>query len=252
MERKAIILVAGMGTRLKPLTLSCHKCLTKVNGVPILFNTLESLCRAGVAETVLVVGYMAKTLKDAVGSDYGGMKITYAENTDYARTNTSYSLLLGLQAVNGYDSLLVLEGDVLFEHSLMNLLLAEPHRNVTMLEQYRPDLDGSFVQMDEDGYVVDWTHKSMREPGYTLEDKYKTVNIHRFEKVFVEKVLLPFLLKSCDEVQGKEPFETIMRGIVRKDHRAVYGILAKGYKWYEIDDQNDLAAAESVFKEVLL
>ena len=56
MIRKAIILVAGMGTRLKPLTLSNHKCLTKVNGTPILFNALENLRRAGVDETLLVVG----------------------------------------------------------------------------------------------------------------------------------------------------------------------------------------------------
>ena len=43
MNREAIVLVAGMGTRLKPLTLKNHKCLTEVNGVPILENALSIL-----------------------------------------------------------------------------------------------------------------------------------------------------------------------------------------------------------------
>ena len=249
MIRKAIILVAGMGTRLKPLTLSNHKCLTKVNGTPILFNALENLRRAGVDETLLVVGYLADAIKDTVEENYNGMKISYVENPVYAQTNTSYSLLLGLQGLGGYDSLLLLEGDVYFEKPLMDRLLADPHDNATVLERYRPDLDGSFVETDRDGYVIDWTHKSMREEGYTLEDKYKTVNIHRFEKLLVDKHLYPALERSCSEKQGKEPIENVMRGIVRNNHRAVYGVLTDGCRWYEIDDLKDLAEAERIFEE---
>ena len=249
MIRKAIILVAGMGTRLKPLTLSNHKCLTKVNGTPILFNAMENLRRAGVEETLLVVGYLADAIKDTVGENYNGMKISYAENPVYDQTNTSYSLFLGLQRLGGYDSLLLLEGDVFFEKLLMDRLLADSHDNATVLEGYRPDLDGSFAEIDHDGYVIDWTHKSMREEGYTLDDKYKTVNIHRFEKKFVDTYLYTALDRSCSEKQGREPIENVMRDIVRNNHRAVYGVMTEGCRWYEIDDLKDLAEAERIFKE---
>lgn len=248
MNRKAILLVAGMGTRLKPLTLCNHKCLTKVNGTPIIFNALENLQLSGVDETLLVVGYLGDAVKKAVGNDYKGMKVSYVKNAAYARTNTSASLLLGLQTIGGYDSLLILEGDVFFEKKLMDRLLADTHSNVTLLERYRSDLDGSFVERDLEGYVVDWTHKSMREAGYTLEDKYKTVNVHRFGKAFVETDLYPALVSSCSEKQGKEPIENIMRNIVRNDHKAVYGLLTGGCRWYEIDDLKDLAEAERIFK----
>lgn len=249
MINKAIILAAGMGTRLKPLTLSNHKCLTKVNGTPILFNALENLRHAGVDETLLVVGYLSDAIKEAVGENYNGMKISYAENLVYDRTNTSYSLLLGLQNLGEYDSLLLLEGDVFFERSLMDRLLMDSHDNMTVLEGYRPDLDGSFAERDRDGYVIDWTHKSMREAGYTLENKYKTVNIHRFGKAFVETNLYPELERSCSEKQGKEPIENVMRSIVRNDNKAVYGLLTGICRWYEIDDLKDLAEAERIFKE---
>ena len=249
MTKKAIILAAGMGTRLKPLTLSNHKCLTKVNGTPILFNALENLRYAGADETLLVVGYLSDAIKETVGKEYNGMKISYAENPVYDRTNTSYSLLLGLQRLGGYDSLLLLEGDVFFEKALMDRLLADPHGNATVLEGYRPDLDGSFVETGRDGYVIDWTHKSMREEGYTLEDKCKTVNIHRFEKLFVETYLYSALMRSCSEKQGKEPIENVMRNIVRNNHSAVFGVMAEGCRWYEIDDQKDLEEAERIFKE---
>ena len=249
MIKKAIILAAGMGTRLKPLTLSNHKCLTKVNGTPILFNTLENLRHVGVDETLLVVGYLSDAIKETVGENYNGMKISYAENPAYAQTNTSYSLLIGLQELNGYDSLLILEGDVFFEKSLMDRLLADSHDNATVLEGYRQDLDGSFVETDQEGYVIDWTHKSMREEGYTLEDKYKTVNIHRFKKAFVEMSLYPALECSCSDKQGKDPIENVMRSIVRNDHKAVYGVIAEGCRWYEIDDLGDLEKAETIFKE---
>jgi choline kinase len=58
MKRKAIILVAGMGTRLKPRTDNTHKCLTEVNGCKILVNALTQLKNNSVDETILVVGYL--------------------------------------------------------------------------------------------------------------------------------------------------------------------------------------------------
>ena len=56
----AVILVAGLGSRLKPLTDEVLKCLTEVNGKPILEQTLEALVRNGISKAVIVVGYLAR------------------------------------------------------------------------------------------------------------------------------------------------------------------------------------------------
>lgn len=68
--KKAIILVAGKGTRLQPRTLSTHKCLTEVNGTPILKNALTMLDKEGISEVVLVVGYLADQIRETMGSRF--------------------------------------------------------------------------------------------------------------------------------------------------------------------------------------
>ena len=62
--RKAVILAAGMGTRLRPLTDSEHKCMTKVCGVPIIKQTLMNLAKNRFEEVVIVVGYLRDKLME--------------------------------------------------------------------------------------------------------------------------------------------------------------------------------------------
>lgn len=247
MKREAIILVAGMGTRLKPLTLENHKCLTKVNGREIVFNALDILSGYGIAKVTLVVGYLADTIKEAIGDSYKGMSIEYTLNDIYDKTNTSYSLQLGLRNLGEYDELYILEGDVFFSKELFDALVSDTHPDATLLEPYREDLDGTFVALGDDGFVCDWTHKSMREEGYTLSDKYKTINLHKFKRSFVDDVLTPAVDRICEEKSGKDPLENVMREIVRADKKAVFGTLSGGCRWYEIDDLADLKRAEEIF-----
>lgn len=249
MKREAIILVAGMGTRLKPLTLTTHKCLTKVNGTVILYNALDNLSKLGVQKVSLVTGYLANTIEEAVGEEYKGMKVSYVSNDIFDETNTSYSMLKGLGNTGDYDELFILEGDVFFSGEIFEKLVNDVHSNGTLLEPYREDLDGTFVELDSDGYVIDWTHKSMRPDDYDVRTKYKTINLHKFQKQFVEDVLLPHTRISCDSENGKEPLENIMREIVRNNKKEIFGVLSDGLKWFEIDDVNDLHIAEQIFSE---
>lgn len=248
MEKKAIILVAGMGTRLKPRTLTTHKCLTKINGIPILKNALKLLADAGVSETLLVVGYLGNEIKQEIGDNFNGMLITYTENEIYADTNTSYSLKIGMDSIGSYDILYVLEGDVFFEPNLLKRLMNDEHSECTLVEPYEPRLDGSFVTLGEDGFVQDWTHKTMREPGYTLEGKYKTINIHKFSRDFIDNTLYPAIKHVCEATNGKSPIENVMRDIVRDNNRVIFALTSDGNKWFEIDDENDLKIAEKMFQ----
>lgn len=249
MKKKAIVLVAGLGSRLMPRTKHTHKCLTKVNGTPILFNTLRNLAQISVSEVVLVVGYLEDTIREQIGSVFDGMSIKYVSNPIYDKTNTSYSLQRGLKEVNDYDVIYLLEGDVFFEPALLQHLDKDVHENITMVEPYNPKLDGTFVSLNDECFVSDWTHKSKRQENYTLEDKFKTINIHRFSGQFVQNVLSPIVDKICSEYGGQEPLESVMREIVRDDNYIIYALKAGGDRWFEIDDENDLAIAEEIFGE---
>ena len=75
---KAIILCAGLGTRLYPLTLSMSKHLIPLANKPILFYSLEMMRDAGIKEVGLIIGEKNNDIKDAVsdGSQWG-LKVTY-------------------------------------------------------------------------------------------------------------------------------------------------------------------------------
>lgn len=251
MNREAVILAAGMGTRLKPMTETNHKCLTAVCGVPILVNMLQILEQEKVSRVILVVGYLKDLIKKQIGSFFGKMNIVYVENNKYADTNTSYSLKLGIEQADSADELLVIEGDVFFEKPLMDDIVNTPAENATALEKYYPDLDGTFVELDTDGYVTAWVHKSSRPDAYQLTDKYKTVNIHKFSGRFATQVLEQYLTESIEVFEGGEPIENVMHKIVSGDPKAVRGVVINGRRWVEIDDLHDLDRAENMFREIV-
>lgn len=247
MNRKAIILVAGMGTRLKPLTLQNHKCLTEVNGVSILENALHNLNVEGVSQVVLVVGYLKEQIKSRIGNSFEGMPVEYAENNIFDQTNTVYSLKKGLDALEEYDELLLLEGDVFFHKAILEDLISLDAPNITVLEPYNNLLDGTFVELSPNNYVIDWTHKSMRPDGYVLSDKYKTVNIHKFSYGFIRDILRP-AIGDIEKKRGiMQPLENVMQNIVKEKPDLLIGLVLNGQKWFEIDDQHDLEIAEKCF-----
>lgn len=247
MNKVAVILVAGMGTRLKPLTLRNHKCLTEVNGEPILINGLKILEKLGFEKAVLVIGYLGEQIRKRIGNQFGNMGIVYVENKLFSGTNTTYSLKLGLEETAEDEEVIVLEGDVFFESAVLEELLNTKEKNVTVLEAYNPNLEGTFVELDSMGYVIDWTHKSERPSGYVLLDKYKTVNIHKFSRQFISVVLEPALNASVNDYGGKEPLENVMMRIVRGSKKCIKGMILNGQKWFEIDDLDDLKMAEKIF-----
>ena len=107
-------------------------------------------------------------------------------------------------------------------------------------------LDGTFVTLDDKNHITAWTHKSKRPVGYTLTDKYKTVNIHKFTGRFVEDTLKPYVKQIAAQSNGTEPLETVMDKIVR-DKKCLTGLILSGQKWFEVDDLNDLRQAEIIF-----
>ncbi len=244
---RAIILAAGLGTRLKPLTDKAPKCLTEVNGKPILVNMLEALEKEGIKNTDIVVGYLADAIKNKIGSKFNTININYIENPIYDKTNSSYSLWLAVKHLN--EDILILEGDVFFEEALLSDLMRNKNDS-TVVEKYNPELDGSFVEL-KGNIVSDWIHKSRRKENFTKEDKFKTVNIHKFSKSFLNTYLLPTLSKHTEEKGGTEPIEYIMEDMVRNNAQ-IEAVVVNRKKWVEIDDTNDLKLAEAAFKKPTL
>ncbi|HUS49419.1 MAG TPA: hypothetical protein VMZ91_04605, partial [Candidatus Paceibacterota bacterium] len=195
----------------------------------------------------IVVGYLAEQIKQKIGDKFGNMKIKYVENNLYDKTNTSYSLWLALKDLEIEDKLLILEGDVFFEKDLITQFISNESSNSTVVQNYNPNFNGSFVELKENK-VIDWIHKTKRYLGFILEDKFKTVNIHKFNKIFIENYLKPVIKKHVEESQGIEPIEYVMQDIVKNKKGEIHAFEVGNLKWFEIDDLNDLKIAEQIFK----
>ena len=245
---RAVILVAGLGSRLKPMTDAVPKCLTEVHGTPILANALDTMSGAGIREVALVVGHLGRAVRSFAGGSWQGMPIHYVENPMYNQTNTAYSLFLALAGMGEpVGPVLILEGDVFFERAVLENLFAHPGPDKTVVSSYQPPLDGSFVDVDAVGTVRDWWHKSQQPPDFVRETRFKTVNIHLFSPGFVATRLVPALSRELALSHDRAPLEYVMKSLVKKG-AAIAAVRADGLKWWEIDDPADLEQAERIFR----
>jgi len=149
--RKAVILAAGVGNRLRPFTDVRPKCLVPVNGEPILVNTLTHLANVGISEAVIVVGHLKEKIVEQVGFRFHGMDITYIESDCYSTTNNIFSLWLAREHLN--EDILLLEADVFFEQKLIDRLLGTNDENQAAVVRHQPWMSGTVVCLDDEGKI---------------------------------------------------------------------------------------------------
>ena len=119
---KAVILAAGKGTRLYPLTLETPKPLISIAGKPVIERILESLPDA-VSEVVIVVDHLKEKLISHIGSEFAGRSISYVSQGEMR--GTFGALLSAKEYLNGEEKFLVLNGDdILSKEDLEKFLLA--------------------------------------------------------------------------------------------------------------------------------
>ncbi len=97
--KTALLLAAGTGSRLQPLTNDSPKCLTEINGTTILERLINSLVALDFDRLVIVVGHLEQCVRDFVDSLESGLTIEYVRTEKYRTTNNIYSLWIARQVV---------------------------------------------------------------------------------------------------------------------------------------------------------
>lgn len=120
----AVILAAGMASRLRPLTDDRPKCLLQVGNRCLLQRTVDALVSAGIGEIVVVTGYRGNMIRDFLNGHYRDVQFHFIDNPDYPTTNNIYSLWLTKSFVAGKDFIL-LDSDILFDPQIIKVMLAE-------------------------------------------------------------------------------------------------------------------------------
>jgi UDP-N-acetylglucosamine diphosphorylase / glucose-1-phosphate thymidylyltransferase / UDP-N-acetylgalactosamine diphosphorylase / glucosamine-1-phosphate N-acetyltransferase / galactosamine-1-phosphate N-acetyltransferase len=142
---KAVILAAGEGSRLRPLTLETPKPLLKVAERPMLERIIESLPDA-IDEAVLVVEHLKEKIKDHLGSNFNGRKITYVEQG--SKRGTYGALFSAKELLSG--QFLVLNGDDLHRKEELEEFIQDGRvlgvQKMIMPNYYSVQIENNFVK----------------------------------------------------------------------------------------------------------
>ena len=115
---QAVVLAAGEGTRLRPLTEDVPKGMVEVDGAPILTHCFDSLVELGASELIVVVGYMKEKIIQHYGDEYDGVPITYAHQRE--QNGLAHALLTVEDHIN--DDFMLILGDNIFEANLQDVV----------------------------------------------------------------------------------------------------------------------------------
>ena len=243
---QAVILAAGMGKRLKELTKGNTKCMVQVNGVALIDRLLTQLSRLDLTRVIIVVGYKGENLVEHIGDRYAGrLNIEYVENPIYDRTNNIYSLALTKDKLLEDDTLLI-ESDLILDDRMFSLIMENPHPNIALVAKYQTWMDGTMVRIDDEHNVVNFVPKKAFKYS-DVEFYYKTVNLYKFSKDFLQHKYVPFLDAYCAALGNNEYYEQVLRVICMLDNSDLKALPISNERWYEIDDIQDLDIAEALF-----
>ena len=151
---KAVILAAGEGLRMRPMTLELHKSMLPVMGKPLLHYIWQSLPEV-IDEVVLVVGYKRETIQDYLGDEYLGKRITYVVQAE--KTGTARALQLCQPHLMSEDNFLVLYADDLHHGPSIKRCL-DHDRSILVSEVDDPRKFGVVIT-DDSGKVVEIEEK---------------------------------------------------------------------------------------------
>lgn len=146
---KAIILSAGQGRRLLPLTERVPKCMLPVHGRPLIAWQLDALMRCGIGDITVVVGYGAEMVEAGL-ADFGcPQKIRALYNPFFATTDNLVSCWVARSDMQG--EFLILNGDTLFEAGVLERLLAAPEHPITLAVSCKGRYDDDDMKVIRDG-----------------------------------------------------------------------------------------------------
>jgi choline kinase len=238
---RAIVLVAGVGWRLKPHTETTPKCLMEVGGKSLLSRYLETFAALGLSETVLVVGYLKEQIMAEAARAAADVEVRFAVNEQFTRGN----ILSLWQARHEFDDdILIMDGDVLFPRELLARVIASPHANAIAVDERFQDTGEEQKVICEDGWVVEVTKKISGDTRVRGE----AVGILRLSADAAEilrGILEEFIETGKDSLEYEDAFRELAAEVP-------IGLVEIGdLPWIEIDFEEDLArACEDVLPEV--
>lgn len=233
---KAVILAAGIASRLRPLTDHTPKCLLKVGSKSLLERTIDAILANDINEIVIVTGYREEMIRDFVSRTYPQVKVEYIYNDVYASTNNIYSLWLAKDAVKGSDMLLM-DSDILFESPMITALLDAPYPNCLAMNSHELGEEEMKVVVDDAMKILE-----ISKTCAVKDAKGESIGIEKFSKAFVQEVFDELDHMILQNKQVDIFYEAAFQNLIERGSE-IYVVDATHYFSMELDTVEDFETA---------
>lgn len=207
---KAIVLAAGIASRLRPLTDNTPKCLLNVGSKNLLGRTIDALISNGFNELVVVTGYLREMIENYISSNYPQLTVDYIFNQNYASTNNIHSLWLTKEAVKG-QSILLLDSDILFDPLLITRLLDSNYKNCLALNSHELGDEEIKVIVDNSSKILEISKVC------SISDAIgESVGIEKFSELLVEQLFEELDDMILNKKQSNIFYEAAFENIIKK------------------------------------
>ena len=237
---RALILAAGCGERLLPLTKNYPKPLTPVLGKPLLEHIVETLKEAMVKDIVIVTGYLNHFIQEYFGDGSKfHVKIRYAYNPVYKNGNVT-SLKVARELLAEDEAFLLLMSDHLIDVEIVNKALRNVDHKPLLCVDRQPHYpsqikDATRVLVNPEGYIInigkDIAHWNGVDTGVFILDN----NI--FEA-----------MKECEKMSHFATISDYIKGMITNG-KPLWACDVSGLFWLDIDTVDDLESAKLIFRE---
>ncbi len=232
-----MLLAAGTGSRLRPLTLDAPKCLTMVAGKPILQHLLDIFRTHGINKIIIATGYLEHRIQEYLDEHASDMTIKYVFNPEYQTTNNIYSLWLTRVAIS--EAFVLIESDLVFDTEMFQEMV-QPSR--IAVSKILPWMNGTTLSLNNNNTVSTF-HMSANP---SRHGDYKTVNICSLclEDWYKVRDKLDYYMS---EKKRNSYYEAVLSDLVADKTLIFEAVMFNKNRWYEIDTIEDLHAADQLF-----
>ena len=255
---KIIILAAGQGTRLRPLTDDRPKCMVEVNGRSIIERQLDTMRACGMKDEdiTIVCGYCSDVLK----KKFDNTKIHFIVNEQYNITNMVCSLMCARALMESEEDIIISYGDIIYGEPVFEKILeAKDDMSVIVDDGWyeywserceNPLDDAETLMFDQDNYLTEIGQKT------TELDKVKSqyIGLMRFKGEGLKEMLSLSAEAERRSNHGEALWRTtrnyakmymtdLLQGLIDEGHKLRAVHIQRG--WFEIDDREDLKVVEA-------
>lgn len=239
--RLAVILVAGIGSRLRPLTDDRPKALVDIGSETILGRCVRLLAEYGIERVVLATGYREDAVRAALAN--APVEVAYCPNPRYDSTQNSISLALCKTAV-GDEAFFKLDGDVVFRKDVLERLDSRSDALTLALDRTRrTDAEAMKVRLADDLRIVEL-------------GKHISLDAAAGESIGIERIgaeLVAPLFRALEAAEGRGRldlyYEDVYSELIQRGELEAHAVDVGDLPWTEVDTFEDLQKARELFQD---